>query len=107
MPLRSFSPEGVDAASYATLDSSRVKANEAIYAYTNPRACVHPLVSRSRQRHAQIRLRLWSGRKGISSHDVALERRADQLGQAIGVEGDDRRQPGDVPAEHQSKELGG
>ncbi|HTU76979.1 MAG TPA: multicopper oxidase domain-containing protein [Trebonia sp.] len=35
MPLQSFSPEGVHAPSYATLDPSRVEPNEAIYAYTN------------------------------------------------------------------------
>jgi len=35
MPLQSFSPRGVHAASYSTLDPSRVKPNEAIYAYTN------------------------------------------------------------------------
>jgi spore coat protein A len=35
MPLQSFSPQGVHAPSYATLDPSRVKPNEAICAYTN------------------------------------------------------------------------
>jgi spore coat protein A, manganese oxidase len=35
MPKQSFSPEGVHAVSYATLDPNQVKANEAIYAYTN------------------------------------------------------------------------
>jgi spore coat protein A, manganese oxidase len=35
LPKQSFSPEGVHAESYATLDPSRVKPNEAIYAYTN------------------------------------------------------------------------
>jgi spore coat protein A, manganese oxidase len=35
MPLQSFSPDGVQAQSYATLYPSRVKRNEAIYAYTN------------------------------------------------------------------------
>jgi spore coat protein A len=35
MPLQSYSPDGVHAESYATLDPSRVKPNEAIYAYTN------------------------------------------------------------------------
>ncbi|HEX5191887.1 MAG TPA: multicopper oxidase domain-containing protein [Solirubrobacteraceae bacterium] len=35
MPKQSFSPDGVHAESYATLDPTRVKRNEAIYAYTN------------------------------------------------------------------------
>ena len=35
MPLQSYSPDGVHAKSYATLDPSRVKRNEAIFAYTN------------------------------------------------------------------------
>jgi spore coat protein A len=35
MPLQSYSPDGVHAESYFTLDPSRVKRNEAIYAYTN------------------------------------------------------------------------
>jgi spore coat protein A, manganese oxidase len=35
MPLQSFSPDGVKAESYASLYPSRVKRNEAIYAYTN------------------------------------------------------------------------
>jgi spore coat protein A len=35
MPKQSFSPDGYQAESYATLDPSRVKRNEAIYAYTN------------------------------------------------------------------------
>ncbi|MEU9371025.1 multicopper oxidase domain-containing protein [Streptomyces avermitilis] len=35
MPLHSFSPDGVHAESYTTLDPSRVKPNEAICAYTN------------------------------------------------------------------------
>lgn len=35
MPLQSYSPDGVHAESYATLDPSRVKRNEAIFAYTN------------------------------------------------------------------------
>jgi FtsP/CotA-like multicopper oxidase with cupredoxin domain len=35
MPKQSFSPDGYHAESYATLDPSRVKRNEAIYAYTN------------------------------------------------------------------------
>ncbi|WP_253915761.1 multicopper oxidase family protein [Streptomyces sp. NRRL S-31] len=35
LPLQSFSPDGVHAESYTTLDPSRVKPNEAIYAYTN------------------------------------------------------------------------
>ena len=35
MPLQSFSPDGVKAESYSTLYPSRVKPNEAIYAYTN------------------------------------------------------------------------
>ncbi|MFI1098270.1 multicopper oxidase family protein [Streptomyces sp. NPDC020917] len=34
-PMQSFSPDGVHAADYATLDPSRVRPNEAIYAYTN------------------------------------------------------------------------
>jgi spore coat protein A, manganese oxidase len=35
MPLQSFSPTGVQARSYFTLDPGKVKRNEAIYAYTN------------------------------------------------------------------------
>ncbi|WP_328923763.1 multicopper oxidase domain-containing protein [Streptomyces sp. NBC_00190] len=35
MPLHSFSPDGIHAESYTTLDPSRVKPNEAICAYTN------------------------------------------------------------------------
>jgi spore coat protein A, manganese oxidase len=35
MPLQSYSPHGVHAESYATLDPSRVKRNEAIFGYTN------------------------------------------------------------------------
>jgi FtsP/CotA-like multicopper oxidase with cupredoxin domain len=35
MPKQSFSPDGVHAESYATLDPTRVKRDEAIYAYTN------------------------------------------------------------------------
>jgi spore coat protein A len=35
MPLQSYSPDGVHAESYATLDPSRVKRNEAIFGYTN------------------------------------------------------------------------
>jgi spore coat protein A len=35
MPLQSYSPDGVHAKSYASLDPGRVKRNEAIYAYTN------------------------------------------------------------------------
>jgi spore coat protein A len=35
MPLQSFSPTGVQARSYSTLDPGKVKRNEAIYAYTN------------------------------------------------------------------------
>lgn len=35
MPLQSFSPDGIHAASYSTLDPGRVKRNEAIFAYTN------------------------------------------------------------------------
>jgi spore coat protein A len=40
-PKQSFSPDGVHAESYTTLDPSRVKPNEAIYAYTNhDRSCM-------------------------------------------------------------------
>ncbi|MGJ0155460.1 multicopper oxidase family protein [Streptomyces sp. CH8.1] len=35
MPLHSFSPDGIHAESYTTLDPARVKRNEAICAYTN------------------------------------------------------------------------
>ncbi|MGW7607826.1 hypothetical protein ACWGKW_11185 [Streptomyces sp. NPDC054766] len=35
MPLQSFSPDGIHAESYTTLDPSRVEPNEAICAYTN------------------------------------------------------------------------
>ena len=35
MPKQSFSPDGVHAESYSTLDPSRVKPNEAIFGYTN------------------------------------------------------------------------
>jgi spore coat protein A len=35
MPLQSYSPDGVHGPSYFTLDPSRAKSNEAIYAYTN------------------------------------------------------------------------
>ncbi|MFF1495652.1 multicopper oxidase family protein [Streptomyces sp. NPDC058304] len=35
MPLHSFSPDGIHAESYTTLDPSRAKPNEAICAYTN------------------------------------------------------------------------
>jgi spore coat protein A len=35
MPKQSYSPDGVHAESYATLDPSRVKPNEAIFGYTN------------------------------------------------------------------------
>lgn len=41
MPKQSYSPDGVHAESYSTLDPSRVKPNEAIYAYTNHnRSCM-------------------------------------------------------------------
>jgi spore coat protein A len=41
MPKQSFSPDGFHAESYTTLDPSRVKPNEAIYAYTNhDRSCM-------------------------------------------------------------------
>ncbi|MGH2937281.1 MAG: multicopper oxidase family protein [Solirubrobacterales bacterium] len=40
-PRHSYSPDGVHAGDYQTLDPSRVKPNEAIYAYTNrSRACM-------------------------------------------------------------------
>lgn len=35
MPKQAFSPDGVHAESYSTLDPSRVKPNEAIFGYTN------------------------------------------------------------------------
>lgn len=35
MPMQSFSPDGVHAEHYTTLDPGRTKPNEAIYAYTN------------------------------------------------------------------------
>ncbi|HEX5290020.1 MAG TPA: multicopper oxidase domain-containing protein [Streptosporangiaceae bacterium] len=35
MPKQSYSPDGIHAESYATLDPSRVKRNEAIFGYTN------------------------------------------------------------------------
>ena len=41
MPLQSFSPDGIQAESYSTLEPGRVGRNEAIYAYTNhERACM-------------------------------------------------------------------
>jgi spore coat protein A len=41
MPKQSYSPDGIHAESYSSLDPSRVKPNEAIYAYTNhDRACM-------------------------------------------------------------------
>ncbi|WP_328724343.1 hypothetical protein [Streptomyces sp. NBC_00259] len=41
MPLQSFSPDGIHAEGYATLDPSRVERNEAIYGYTNhDRSCM-------------------------------------------------------------------
>ncbi|MEU6347559.1 multicopper oxidase domain-containing protein [Streptomyces sp. NPDC046977] len=41
MPMQSFSSDGIHAADYTTLDPGRVKANEAISAYTNhDRSCM-------------------------------------------------------------------
>ncbi|MFE2145299.1 multicopper oxidase family protein [Streptomyces sp. NPDC059456] len=41
MPLQSFSPDGIHAESYSTLDPHRVKPNEAIFGYTNhERSCL-------------------------------------------------------------------
>jgi spore coat protein A len=41
LPLQSFSPDGIHAEHYATLDPSRVEPNEAIFGYTNrSRSCM-------------------------------------------------------------------
>ncbi|MFE5540309.1 multicopper oxidase family protein [Streptomyces sp. NPDC056492] len=41
MPLQSYSPRGIHAESYSTLDPDRAKPNEAIFAYTNhERSCM-------------------------------------------------------------------